>query len=663
MKRIAIFPLFALAVLPLLSASASTGVNPDEFVLSTDLTDSFAGTVSGSPSHSNFPVSGAFDDDVSSTAGRWVGVLQSGDALAWLQWDFADGAHVVRAYSFMSHVETDESRAPRAWILEGSDDGGATWTTLDAVSGEPAWTKAEWRIYRFENERAFSSYRWTFTAGGGGGYLGLQEVELCAFWKPRGSITETLDPAADDFEAANALSLSPSRVVTASSAYSTFTGDKMFDGNWTTTDGRWLAIPAVIGNMPDLTDLFAGTVTGSPTHPDYTVSGAFDNDATTANGRWLGAVQDGAERAWLRWDFADGPQTVAGYGFKTVVSGDIGRAPTAWTLSGSNDGGETWTLLDSESGQAWKIGEERVYPVENPAAFSSYRFSFTANGWPDYVGLSEIEFYSPAAMAADAAGRAWVQLELPEAVRANGYKLHSLPTDSGTRCPTAWRLLASDDGATWTVLDRKSKQAAWGDSETRRFDFRDVGPFRFWRLVLDGGSQTLSDGYVALSELELFDYGSARVRCSPSYDNGSDRHCIGSKAFDGDLTTAAGEWMAVTQSGTEKAWISYRFDRKVRVDGYAFSAYAHATRATTRSPLAWKLFGSNDAGLTWTELDSRTRGAWYPSETRFYDVASPGRYDLYKFSISRVGSDGNYIGLQEIELYGSLSGGTIIVVR
>ena len=121
--------------------------------------------------------------------------------------------------------------------------------------------------------------------------------------------------------------------------------------------------------------------------------------------------------------------------------------------------------------------------------------------------------------------------------------------------------------------------------------------------------------------------------------------------------------MAVVQSGTEKAWVSYRFDRKVLVDGYGLAAYANSDRAPRRSPSAWMLYGSNDGGDTWTVLDSRVKSAWEPGEKRVFDAASPGRYSLFKFSVTGIGSDPDYVGLQEIELYGSLSSGTVIVVR
>ena len=690
MKRIPLSPLFALAALPLLSASASTGVTPDTYTLSPDLTDSFAGTATGTSNDLNgYPASNAFDNNASPRAGRWLGVKESNDAIGWIRWDFADGAHVVRAYTFMSHVETDVSRAPTAWRLEGSNDGGQTWTTLDTVSGEGGWAQAVTRLYVFENATAYSSYRWTITAyGNGDKYFGLQESELyetastesssSGSWGDRQDITETIDPAVDDFETATDLTTPGVGTATASSEYSTFTGAGMFDDDLTTAAGRWLAVPLGLGTMPDLTDLHPGTVSGSPTHPDFTVAGAFDGNVSDMNGRWLGTVQSGDEKAWLRWDFTDGPHAVGGYGFQAAVTGstygDTERSPVEWTLSGSNDGGATWTSIDSVSGpRLWKTGEPRLYFTENRTAYSSYRFSFTDNVSSDYIALTEIELYSSEDVATNATGRAWVQLELPEAIRPNGYVLHSTPTASGERCPTAWRLLASNDGAAWTVLDRRTRQGAWGGTESRRFDFENGTAFRFWRLVLDGdgGNAQARDnlGYLAFSELELFDYdsgraaGTSRVRSSPTYDNGSDRHCIGTKAFDGDLTTGAGEWMALVQDEAEKAWVSYRFDRKVYVDGYGLAAYADSVRAPIRSPSRWTLYGSNDGGRSWTELDSRRKSAWTPGEKCIYDAASPGRYSLYKFSVTGRGSDSSYVGLQEIELYGSLSSGTVIVVR
>ena len=667
---------FVCAALAATPASGSTGVSPIDLRLSPDLTDTFPGTATASNPYEGHPAANAFDNDVSTRAGRWLSIVPSGgDSIGWLRWDFSDGPHVVRAYSFTSHVETDESRAPTAWTLEGSNDGGATWTPLDAVSGSTGWAKATTRVYAFKNAAAYASYRWTFAAHGEGGdqYFGLQEIELHATAESYGDdLTETLDPAVDDFESRVVTSASGG-TVTESSHYSTFSGDRMFDGDINTTDGRWLAIPSVVGTMPDLTDRFSGTVSGSDSLAPFEPACAFDGDVTTANGRWLSKIQSGEVKAWVSWTFSDGPRAVGGYGFKNVATGTANRNPSAWRVEGSNDGGATWTSLAEVSGQQyWGLGEERLFRLPGDAAFSTYRFSITQDGGSDYVGLSEIELYSPEDMAANTTGIAWVQYEAAEPLCADVYFLRSYPDQWGVeqRCSVSWRVLASDDGVSWTTLHRMVDQPSWVRHEWRAFGLDNARAWRFWRLVLDsvggGGGQgdnVSNAGWVGFSEWTLYDARGCRVLCSPTYDNGSDRHCIGSKAFDGDTTSAAGEWMAVPLAVNPRAWIVYRFDQRVLVDAYKLTTFAATDRSRNRSPTAWTLAGSNDRGATWTEIDSRTKNAWSPGESVVHQAASPGRYAWIRLGVTGLGSDANYVGLQEIELYGSRSLGTIVIVR
>jgi hypothetical protein len=96
-------------------------------------------------------------------------------------------------------------------------------------------------------------------------------------------------------------------------------------------------------------------------------------------GRWLGTVQSGDEKAWLRWDFTDGPHAVGGYGFQAAVSGstygNTERSPVAWTLSGSNDG-ENWTEITS--------GDDTMFVKEN-GDFRYFAKSFDASPAYSYV--------------------------------------------------------------------------------------------------------------------------------------------------------------------------------------------------------------------------------------------------------------------------------------
>ena len=485
----------------------------------------------------------------------------------------------------------------------------------------------------------------------------------------RKDITGTLDPALDDFEKTRA-DLSGC-TVTASASYSTFTGERLFDGDVSSSAGRWLAIPTVFGTMPDLTDGFPGTVAGSATHNTFTAAGAFDGDVTTGNGRWLASIQPGEVKAWVQWTFSDGPHAVGGYGFKNVVTGTADRAPRAWRVEGSNDGGETWTLLGEVSGQpVWALGEERLFELPGGGSFATVRFSITGDGGSDYVGLTEIQLYSQEDMAANATGIAWVQIEAPEPFAASACTIRSLPDQqayTAKRCAASWRILASDDGVAWTTLHRVVGQPAWKPMEWRPFGFPNERAWRYWRFVLDGPGAgdggTGGEGYVGFSELQLYDAAECRVLCLLSYDNGAGRRYVGSKAFDGDVSTLDGAWTAVPQAASPRSWIVYRFDRKARVDGYALMGLA-ADALRNRSPLGWRLLGSNDGGATWTEVDSDSRAAaWGAGEKTLCEVDSPGPYSWYKLDVTGLGPDAGYVGFQEIELYGLLSDPTVIVVR
>ena len=675
MKQIQSVPSAAFAAFLLaaaLPARAPAGTSTAGIFLPADLTDLHPGTAWAPDEYAGFPASNAFDNETSTREGRWLSTYteKQYDAKSpgELRWTFSDGPQVVRAYRLMAHVETDVERAPRSWIFQGSNDGGATWDDLDDVAwnDEPAWSMAESRVYSFENETAYETYRFFIRGTGGiraGYYVGLQEVELFErLADEREDLTTPVDPAA--VSAATDLTAPGGGNVTASSGYPTFTGDRMFDDD-KSREGRWLAVPAVLGTMPDLADSVAMTVSGSPTHADFPVANAFDGNLAM-EGRWLATVQPGGERAWLRWDFADGPQTVAGYGFKAVVYGETGRSPGAWTLSGSNDGGATWTVVHSASGEGkWALGEERLYRCDAPAAYSSYRFSFTENGTSDYIGLTEIELYSPSAMAANVTGCAWVQYVFDEPTAVDSYTLASYPSQSGgpERCPKSWRLFASDDGTAWTLMDRQTDEDDWGDYvETRSYSFANSTAFTHWRLVLDGRgtpSGLLQNyGYVGFSEMELRS-GGIPVATSAIGETG-----FGYYAFDGDFTSASsGAWIAQVLSGTEKAWLSYDFGKRVLVDGYGLAGMAEVA---ARDPTAWTLSGSNDGGETWTVIDSRAGvTSWGPKVARLFDAASPGRYRIVRLALTAGATGaGSLIGLQEIELYGSAApAGTVIVVR
>lgn len=86
-----------------------------------------------------------------------------------------DGAGPVTSYTLTSGA--DRGRAPRSWVLEGSADGGETWTEVDRRGGESfAWDR-QTRVFGVSRAGAYGRYRVRVVGGGSGT---LAEVELLA---------------------------------------------------------------------------------------------------------------------------------------------------------------------------------------------------------------------------------------------------------------------------------------------------------------------------------------------------------------------------------------------------------------------------------------------------------------------------------------------------
>ncbi|WP_214409319.1 GH92 family glycosyl hydrolase [Sphaerisporangium fuscum] len=78
---------------------------------------------------------------------------------------------------------------PRAWMLEGSDDG-AQWTTLDQRDGETFRWRRQTRPFKIEHPGAYAYYRIRVTGNGGAASTTLSEVELL---NPRPADTSAVD--------------------------------------------------------------------------------------------------------------------------------------------------------------------------------------------------------------------------------------------------------------------------------------------------------------------------------------------------------------------------------------------------------------------------------------------------------------------------------------
>jgi hypothetical protein len=92
------------------------------------------------PTSETFTVGGSFEDGV-------------------FDFEFSS-AVVVDGYSVQAPRGRHATlKAPRSWRFQGSNDGGATWVTLDTRTGETGWGNGERRYYKFENLSSFADYR------------------------------------------------------------------------------------------------------------------------------------------------------------------------------------------------------------------------------------------------------------------------------------------------------------------------------------------------------------------------------------------------------------------------------------------------------------------------------------------------------------------------
>ena len=123
---------------------------------------------------------------------------------------------------------------------------------------------------------------------------------------------------------------------------------------------------------------------------------AFDNASGT---KWLDFAPDATTRAsWIQYGYVPGTlYKVTSY---TITSANdaAARDPRDWVLLGSNDGGGTWTPVDTRVGATFSARfEKRTFSVTTPDFYKAYRLQIDSVQNPaaaNSVQLSEIELLS-----------------------------------------------------------------------------------------------------------------------------------------------------------------------------------------------------------------------------------------------------------------------------
>ena len=165
------------------------------------------------------------------------------------------------------------------------------------------------------------------------------------------------------------------------------------NANGTTTGDIW-SFSTTGETLIDTTDDHAGTITarGEISSTEGRAK-AFDNSDTT---KWLDLSPLNNRASWIQYQYASGKKSVVTEYTITSANDSSERDPKNWNLLGSNDGGSTWTTIDSRTGQTFSARfQKRSFSAANATAYNIYLLDILSVANPSSANsmqLAEIEF-------------------------------------------------------------------------------------------------------------------------------------------------------------------------------------------------------------------------------------------------------------------------------
>jgi hypothetical protein len=160
-----------------------------------------------------------------------------------------------------------------------------------------------------------------------------------------------------------------------------------------------------------------------------------------------------------------------------------------FTLTDSNYGNGTFTVTSSSRQQSgrevYKMFVSSANEFWNTGSFyNSTTGSQTSNLDPTGSGyLGE-----------------WAKIQLPYNFRLTSYSIKAY--NSGTnRCPRDFALFASNDNNTWTKIDERTNQIAWGSNENRRYSTTNMRNYKFYIIVINRNN---NDTQALINKMSLY---------------------------------------------------------------------------------------------------------------------------------------------------------------
>ncbi len=235
-------------------------------------------------------------------------------------------------------------------------------------------------------------------------------------------------------------------------------------------------------------------------------------------------------------------------------------------------------------------------------------------------------------MRPSAQNPAWVSFSFSSAVTVGVYSLTSANDESG-RDPSAWRLLASDDGVNYTTVDSRSGQSFSSRGQLKEYQIANPAPHRYYKLEItanQGADKTqladlrLGSGQNMNGEItHLVDL--ATVQGSDDFKPTENKSLL----FDSNASTKF--LTGMRPSAQNPAWVSFSFPSAVTVGVYSLTS---ANDLSERDPLAWRLLASDD-GVNYITVDSRSGQSFSGrGQQNEYQIANPAPYRYYKLAIT-----------------------------
>uniref|UniRef100_A0A0G4HK22 EGF-like domain-containing protein n=1 Tax=Chromera velia CCMP2878 TaxID=1169474 RepID=A0A0G4HK22_9ALVE len=521
-------------------------------------------------------------------------------------------------------LDTTASKA----AMYGSTDG-SSWTLLGSFSGETSWTSGETR--RFSADSSLGPFNYfkldvqklqTSTDNG----TAVGDVALI------GSVTDLCGDSSHNCDG-NATCANSGSSFTCACNYG-FTGDGLScsaltlvpsadigaGGTWTEDSSE------TYSGLSTFTKGYSGTIcpgtfrakTNKAWNPSGTLrgypSGAFDRKPVSFGEAFYASTTPAPSNvgtdSGTNGDvelIIDLPcmMPLLSYGIQPQDTGThLTQTPSQLVVSGSVDGGTSWTEVASYTGEVnnWEFGVTRGFQVNTSnadaaKAYSSFKFDIQkiSSATDVAVVIGDIELYTDPVLAVTqippsdiGAGNTWTN---DPSTTHNG--LNTQYTDyAGSVCPGRYRVMSNTDWTSGSTTVYDANPPIWAPSSVF-----DRGGFSY---QAEGSQEGQSSGAESNTEVIL------HTPCS------------------------------------------------VTLSSYTVTARSATSVAPDKTPSKMVVYGSVD-GNAWTELGSYSgETSWAASEVKTFSAnASLGFFNYFKFDIRKIsGAANSRATLSEIEIFG-----------